>query len=86
MIDRHMDAGISERQSLGQAAFRFGNAAAESPPFFHAHTRPIESGFGAVIEEDEIDDLASGIGETEGDVRNPEDGFDIRDLLLDETD
>jgi hypothetical protein len=39
-----------------------------------------------VVEEDGADDLLIRSGEIEGSVRDGEESFDIRDLLLDETD
>ncbi len=45
-----------------------------------------ELGLCAVLEEDAINDLADGRGEPEGDIRNAGERFDIRDLLLDESD
>jgi hypothetical protein len=49
-----------------------------------------EEGFGIddreVVEEYGIDDFSSGGGQAEGDIADDEDGFDVRDLLLDETD
>jgi hypothetical protein len=74
-----------DRQSLGQTALLFRNAREPLP--FRLHNRRLEAGFSAVaVEEDGIDDLTGSGGEPEGDVRNAEDRFDIRDLLLDETD
>ncbi len=44
-----------------------------------------ESLLGGVVEEYGIDDFSIG-GQPEGDIADPEDDFDVRDLLLDETD
>jgi hypothetical protein len=60
--------------------------AGEARHFRRAENRQVEPGISAVIEEDTVDDFTSSGEESEGDVRNPKTGLDIRDLLLDETD
>ncbi len=47
------------------------------------YNRQIESSIGSVVEEDGIDETRDRVTETE---EAAEDDFDIRDLLLDETD
>ncbi len=85
MINRNIFGRSIEEQSLGETTFAFGNAR-EPFQFLRVHNRQVEPGFGAVVTEDGVDDLTSGGGEAEGDVRDAEDRLDIRDLLLDETD
>jgi len=46
----------------------------------------VEPGLGGVVEEYRIDDFSTGGAQPEGDMGDAEDGFDVRDLLLDETD
>jgi len=48
--------------------------------------REVEPGLGGVVEEYGIDDFSTGGSQSEGDKGDDEDGFDVRDLLLDETD
>jgi hypothetical protein len=62
-----------DQQTRGHAAFIFRN-------------RLGEPGLGSVMEEDRVDDKVIGNNEIATDRRDDEDGFDIRDLLLDETD
>jgi hypothetical protein len=45
-----------------------------------------QTGLGGVVEEYGIDDFSSSGAQSEGDIADAEDGFDVRDLLLDETD
>jgi len=88
MIHRHIHESGIKRRGIAHLAFVFGNAR-EPFPVCRVHHRPIQSGRNAVIaviEEEEIVNLAHSGGETEVDVRAAEDRFDIRDLLLDETD
>ncbi len=85
MIGGHIDGRGVEQESLGQAALFFGNAG-ETLQFLRIDDGEVEAGFGGVIEEDGVDDFASGGGQTKGDIGDAEDGFDVRDLLLDEAD
>ena len=68
-----------------ELALLFGNAG-KPFQFLGVYNRQVQSSLCAVVEEDGVDDLAGSGGETEGDVGDAEDSFDIRDLLLDETD
>ena len=70
------------RKSHGQ---RIGDGRFGQPAFFFGNAR-VPLGLAAVVEEAEVDDLISPSGEIDGDVREVEESFDIRDLLLDETD
>ena len=54
--------------------------------FLSVHHRHVEPMLAVVVEEDGVDDLLIRSGEIEGSVRDGEESFDIRDLLLDETD
>jgi hypothetical protein len=85
MIQRHIHGrGIKKEESLSQTAFFFGNAR-EPLQFLSARNRQDETRLSVVVvvEEDGLDDLTSRSGESEADA---EERFDIRDLLLDETD
>jgi hypothetical protein len=62
-----------EQQTRGRAAFLFRNP-------------QIDPGSSSVMEEDRVDDKPVSSGEITTESRDDEDGFDIRDLLLDETD
>jgi hypothetical protein len=48
--------------------------------------REVEPGLGEEVGEYGIDDFSSSGAPSEGDIGDAEDGFDVRDLLLDETD
>ena len=85
MIGGHIDGWGVKQESLGQAALFFGNAG-ETLQFLRIDDGEVEAGLGGVIEEDGIDDLASRSGQSEGDVGDSEDSFDVRDLLFDEAD
>ena len=63
------------RRAFGQTAFLFGNAS-EALAFLSIDDS----------EKDGVDDFASRGGQPEADIEDAEDGFDVRDLLLDETD
>ena len=54
--------------------------------FLGIHDGEIEPGFRAVVEEDRIDDFTGTRGQTEGDVGDAEDGFDVAGCALDEAD
>ena len=69
----------------GQKASLFRNAG-EQLQFLRLYNRKLETSLGAVIEEDSVDDFASSNSKSEEDVRDTEEHFDIRDLLLDEAD
>jgi hypothetical protein len=73
MVNRRSHGRSIEQASFGQPAFFFGDA-----------REPL--GVAVVVEDDGVDDLISRGGEIEGDLREAEESFDIRDLLLDETD
>jgi len=79
MVNRH-----SHGQGIEEA--RFFGTAREPVQFLTVHKRRANPRLAVVVEEDEVDDLIIRRGETEGDVREAEESFDIRDLLLDETD
>ena len=74
-----------EQQILGQTAFFLGNTG-KTLELFRVDDGEIESGLGAVIEEDGVDYFARSSRQPERDVRDTEDSFDVRDLLLDESD
>ena len=74
-----------EEERFSEPALSFGNTR-EPFQFLGIDDSEIKAGLCAVVEEDGIDDLAGSSGEAERDVRNSEDGFDVRDLLFDEAD
>jgi hypothetical protein len=74
-----------KEQRLSQTSFLFRNVG-EPLRFLRVYNRQVESGMSAVLEEDEVDDLTSSAGESEEAVKDAQDSFDIRDLLLDEMD
>ncbi len=69
-------------QVLGQPPLLFRNrrVALEA---LGVHDRVVETGLGAVIEEDRVEHLASGRRQAERDVRDPEDRLALRKSLLD---
>lgn len=85
MIAGHINGWGFEQESLGQTALSFGDAG-ESLQFLGVYDREIKPGFGGAVEEEEISDFANNESQPEGDVGDSEEGFDVRDLLLDETD
>jgi hypothetical protein len=85
MIGWHIYGRRIEQQSFGQTALMLGDDG-EALEFFGVDDREIEAGLGGVAEKDGVDDFAGGGGQAEGDVGDAEDGFDVRDLLFDETD
>src|SRR5262249_18775527 len=85
MIGGYIDGRRIERENLSQPAFLFGNTG-KALELLSIDDSEIESGLGGVIEENGVDDLTSSGGQPEADIEDLEDGFDVRDLLLDETD
>jgi hypothetical protein len=82
MVRSNIIGAYVKRQSLGQTPSVFRNAG--KPLLFRAYNRKVETCLGTVREEDGVDYLPiSGSGAKE-DVRDDEDCFDIRDLLLDD--
>ncbi len=61
-----------EEQGFGEAAFFFGNGG-EPLELLSVDDGEVESGFGAVIEEDGIDDFARGGRQAERDIGDAED-------------
>src|ERR1700687_4526137 len=74
---------MREEEILSEAAFVFGNRG-EALEFLCVDDSEIETGFGAVIQEDGIHDFARARGQTEGDVGNAEDGARVGKGALDE--
>jgi hypothetical protein len=85
MIGGHNDGKRFKGQTLGQTSFLFRNIG-EPLEFLRVYSGRVQSSLTAVLEEDEVDDVTSSVGETEGDYKDAQDSFDIRDLLLDDTD
>src|SRR3954462_6957700 len=85
MTCRNSQRGSVKKQRLSEAAFRFGYTR-EPLQFLRVDDGKIEASLRAVIQEDGIDDFPSSRGETERNVRDTEDSFDIRVLLFDESD
>src|SRR3954466_15662686 len=85
MICGYIDSRTIKKESFRQTTLFFGNTG-EAFQLFCIDDGEIKASLGAVIEEDGVDDL-TGIGrQAEGDIRDPQDCLDIRDLLFDETD
>src|SRR5436190_6468858 len=84
MIGRHFGWRSVEQQNFGKAALLLWD---RSKPlkFFRIHDGKIKAGLRAVVKENRIDDLASACRQTKRNVRNSEDGFDVRDFLFDQT-
>jgi hypothetical protein len=72
-------------ESLGQSAVFFRKTR-EPLRHLHGDGRSIESNLCAVIEEDSVEDLAGSQGQIQEDLGDTDDSFDVRDLLLDESD
>src|SRR5216683_5088933 len=85
MVDREFRGRMREEKIFGEAALVFGDRG-EAFEFFGVDDGEIETGFGAVIEEDGIYDFARARGQAEGDVGNAEDGARVWKGALDEAD
>jgi hypothetical protein len=88
MTYRKIRASIMEPRRLSHPVLAFGNAREPLRPF-RIHNRQVEAGSGAaitVIEDDGVDDFPIRSGEPEDMQDAGDDGLDIQDLLLDETD
>src|SRR5258708_16042504 len=73
MVRWNIRGRMREEKIFGEAALVFGNGG-EALEFLGVDDGEIEAGFGAVIEEDGVDDFARARGQAEGDVGNAEDG------------
>ena len=85
MVCKYLSRGRVEQQRFGQTPF-FLRDRCKSFQFLGVYDREIEPDLRAVVEKNRVNDLTSRSRQSKGDVGNPEDSFDVRDLLLDEAD
>lgn len=85
MICGYIDRRTIEKENFRQTTLFFGNTG-EAFQLFCVDDGEIKASLGAVVEEDGVDDLPGICRKAEGNIRDPENCFDIRDLLFDETD
>lgn len=85
MMVQDLDRRRVEQESVGETALLLRNAI-EAFELFRIHERQVKASLAAVIEEDGLEDLSRSRWQPEGDIRDAEDCFDLRDLLLDEAD
>ncbi len=85
VILRHMRGAMVEEQIFGEPALIFGDGG-EALDAFGVDDGEIETGLGAVVEENGVDHFARAGGQSEGDVGNAENGADVRNLFLDQAD
>src|SRR5437899_1527183 len=74
-----------EQQAFGEASFFYRNRR-EALQFLRVHDRQVEPGFGRVVKEYRVNDFAGLGGQTEADIRYPQNGLDERDFFFDQTD
>src|SRR6266481_389127 len=82
MVRWNIRGRMREEQIFSEAPLVFGNRG-EAFEFLGVDDGEVETGFGAVIQEDGIYDLAGPRGQTEGDVGNAEDGARVGKGALD---
>src|SRR4029077_12626769 len=83
MVRWNIRGRMRKEEILSEAAFVFGDGG-EAFEFFSVDDSEVETGFGAVIEEDGIYDFARAWRQAEGDVGNAEDGARVGKGPLDE--
>src|ERR1700719_2745819 len=83
MVRWNIRGRMREEEIFSEAALVFGNRG-EALEFLGVDDGEVETGFGAVIEEDGIHDFARARGQAEGDVGNAENGARVGKGALDE--
>src|SRR5258708_37126705 len=83
MVRWNIRGRMREEEIFGEAALVFGDRS-EAFEFFGVDDGEVETGFGAVIQEDGIYDFARARGQAEGNVGNAENGARVGKGALDE--
>src|SRR5216684_6317684 len=83
MVRWNIRGRMREEEIFGEAALVFGDRS-EAFEFFGVDDGEVETGFGAVIEEDGVDDFARAGRQAEGDVGNTENSARVWKGALDE--